>query len=83
MYSIDRGFTRSGAYENSRDRGMASQKWCHRRTSQKISLENTKFYFWKKEQRHETDFVVKHGNMIKELSLVCTDPSQASTRERE
>lgn len=83
MYCIDNGFIRSSAYQNSRNRGMLYENVVAVELLRRSHVENSKFYFWKNDQHHEVDFVVKQGNTIKELIQVCSDPSKVSTKERE
>lgn len=83
MYSIDNGFISSSAFKNSKDRGILFENVVAVELLRRSKEGNYKFYFWKNDQHHEVDFVVKQGDTIKELIQVCSDPSEASTGERE
>ncbi|MGC8515801.1 MAG: ATP-binding protein [Thermoplasmata archaeon] len=83
MYCIDNGFIRSNAYKNSRDRGVLYENTVAVELLRRSHGGKFKLYFWKDDQHHEVDFVVKQGEMIKELIQVCSDPSETFTMERE
>ncbi len=83
MYCIDNGFILSVAFKNSKDRGMLFENVVAVELLRRSRAQNSKFYFWKDEQHHEVDFVIKKEDTIRELIQVCSDPSEISTRERE
>ncbi|MGC8505587.1 MAG: ATP-binding protein [Thermoplasmata archaeon] len=83
MYCIDNGFIHSSTHRNGQDRGVLYENLVAIELLRRSYKENFKFYFWKNDQQLEIDFVVKQGNLVRELIQVCSDLSESSTMERE
>ena len=50
---------------------------------QQILSPELELYYWKDEQHHEVDFVVKEGLKVSGLIQVCWNASDENTRDRE
>ncbi|MCF6269736.1 MAG: ATP-binding protein [Melioribacteraceae bacterium] len=80
-YLIDNGFINSIAFNVSQNRGKRLENIVAIEILRKISSENKKVFYWKK--NYEVDFVIQSGNSIEELIQVSVNIENPKTLNRE
>ena len=83
IYSWDNGFIKERAFKFSPDWGTLYENVVAQELKKKEAVENYKVYYWKNQQNHEVDFLIKKGPKVTQLIQVCYNLKNEKTKERE
>ena len=82
-YCIDNGLVTAASFRISPDTGKLYENLVAIALHRRRLEGELELYFWKGEQQHEVDFVVKRGPQVRQLIQVCADVSDPRTKARE
>ena len=84
VYAIDTGLCNAVGFRFSENLGKLAENTVFLELKrQQILSPELELYYWKDEQHHEVDFVVKEGLKVSGLIQVCWNASDENTRDRE
>lgn len=83
IYAIDNGFITAKSSNSTQDIGKLYENIVATHLKKAETDGKLKFYYWKKQQHEEVDFVIKQNTKITALIQVCFDVSNPETKKRE
>ena len=82
-YAVDSGFAAARGFAVSTGIGRLAENAVASALYRRQLQGELEFFFWKSQQNHEVDFVVKEGTAVTALVQVCWDASEPDVRQRE
>lgn len=84
VYAIDTGLAKAVGFSFSQDLGRMAENAVFLELIRKKTVNpQLEVFYWKDQQHHEVDFVIKEGLNISQGIQVCWDLTQPTTKDRE